>query len=83
MATEKLVAIFISKTKKGYYNSKLPGTKFCRPDYDLIKENLTMSQYEELKNEISQQFKMHHNAVEDEEIKNSDNFDNTFVVKMP
>ena len=42
-----------------------------------------MSQYEELKNEISQQFKMHHNAVEDEEIKNSDNFDNTFVVKMP
>ena len=54
MATEKLVAIFISKTKKGYYNSKLPGTKFCRPDYDLIKENLTMSQYEELKNEISQ-----------------------------
>ena len=40
--------------KKGYYNSKLPGTKFCRPDYDLIKEDLTMSQYEELKNEISQ-----------------------------
>ena len=40
--------------KKGYYNSRLPGTKFCRPDYDLIKENLTMSQYEELKNEISQ-----------------------------
>ena len=40
--------------KKGYYNSRLPGTKFCRPDYDLIKEDLTMSQYEELKNEISQ-----------------------------
>lgn len=40
--------------KKGYYNSKLPGTKFCRPNYDLIKEDLTMAQYEELKNEISQ-----------------------------
>ena len=39
--------------KKGYYNSKLPGTKFCRPNYDLIKEDLTMAQYEELKNEIS------------------------------
>ena len=40
--------------KKGYYNSKLPGTKFCRPNYDLIKEDLTMAQYEELTNEISQ-----------------------------
>lgn len=40
--------------KKGYYNSKLPGTKFCRPNYDLINEDLTMAQYEELKNEISQ-----------------------------
>ena len=40
--------------KKGYYNSKLPGTKFCRPNYDLIKEDLTMAQYEELKNEITQ-----------------------------
>ena len=38
--------------KKGYYNSKLPGTKFCRPNYDLIKEDLTMAQYDELKKEI-------------------------------
>lgn len=22
--------------RKGYYNSSLPGTKFCRPDYDII-----------------------------------------------
>lgn len=39
--------------KKGYYNSNLPGTKFCRADYSLIKEELTMAQYEELKKEIS------------------------------
>lgn len=23
--------------KKSYYNSKLPGTKFCRPDYSIVK----------------------------------------------
>ena len=37
--------------QKGYYNSNLPGTKFCRPDWDLVKESeeLTLTQYEELK----------------------------------
>lgn len=41
--------------KKGYYNSNLPGTKFCRPNYEIIEsEGLTMTQYEELKNEISE-----------------------------
>ncbi len=39
--------------KKGYYNSNLPGTKFVRPDYSIIEsEDLTMTQYEELKNMI-------------------------------
>lgn len=40
--------------KKGYYNSKLPGTKFCRPNYDLIKEENDMGNYKELKAEIEQ-----------------------------
>ena len=37
--------------KKGYYNSKLPGTKFCSPDYSILEseDELTMTQYEELK----------------------------------
>lgn len=41
--------------KKGYYNSKLPGTKFCTPDWRVVdgKENLTMTQYEELKKELA------------------------------
>ena len=36
--------------KKSYYNSKLPGTKFCRPDYSILeeKEELSMTQYEQL-----------------------------------
>ena len=36
--------------KKSYYNSNLPGTKFCTPDYSLIEETegLTMAQYQEL-----------------------------------
>ena len=33
--------------RKSYYNSNLPGTKFVRPDYSLVEEELTM---EELKN---------------------------------
>lgn len=41
--------------KKGYYNSNLPGTKFCRPSYEIVKsEELTMAQYEELKNMINE-----------------------------
>ena len=40
--------------RKGYYNSNLPGTKFCTPDWSLVEsEDLTMTQYEELKKEIS------------------------------
>lgn len=40
--------------RKSYYNSNLPGTKFCRPDYSILndKEKLTMTQYEELKQKI-------------------------------
>ncbi len=41
---------------KSYYNSNLPGTKFCTPDYDLVEsEDLTMTQYEELKAENERQ----------------------------
>lgn len=40
--------------RKGYYNSSLPGTKFCRPDYDILESGeLTMTQYEELKQLIT------------------------------
>ena len=34
--------------KKGYYNSNLPGTKFCRPDYDLVEEDIDMDKLNEL-----------------------------------
>lgn len=42
---------------KGYYNSNLPGTKFCTPDYSIVEETeeLTMTQYEELKSLIDAQ----------------------------
>ena len=41
--------------KKGYYNSNLPGTKFCRPEYSLVEEDELMSkEYEELKVEIEE-----------------------------
>ena len=40
--------------ERGYYNSNLPGTKFCRPNYEEVEEELTMSQYEELKNRIDE-----------------------------
>ena len=38
---------------KGYYNSNLPGTKFCTPDWSLLadinnEEEIDMAQYEEL-----------------------------------
>ncbi len=40
--------------KKGYYNSNLPGTKFCTPDWSLVEEDELMSkEYEELKTEIA------------------------------
>ena len=43
--------------RKGYYNSNLPGTKFCTPDYSIVEESedLTMSQYTELKELIEKQ----------------------------
>ena len=43
-----------SVCRKSYYNSKLPGTKFCSPDYSLVEEDELMSkEYAELKNEIA------------------------------
>lgn len=35
---------------KSYYNSRLPGTKFCRPDYTIIEseDTLMSAEYEEL-----------------------------------
>lgn len=43
--------------RKGYYNSNLPGTKFCTPDYSIVEESedLTMTQYDELKELINKQ----------------------------
>lgn len=43
--------------RKSYYNSNLPGTKFCTPDYSIVEESedLTMSQYNELKELINKQ----------------------------
>ena len=43
--------------KKGYYNSNLPGTKFCTPDYGIVEESegMTMEQYNELKDLITKQ----------------------------
>ena len=43
--------------RKSYYNSNLPGTKFCTPDWSIIEESedLTMSQYNELKELINKQ----------------------------
>lgn len=37
--------------KKSYYNSKLPGTKFCTPDWSIVasgEEELTLEQYNEI-----------------------------------
>ena len=41
--------------RKGYYNSKLPGTKFCTPDYSIIEseDELMSKEYTELKQEIA------------------------------
>ncbi len=40
---------------KGYHNSNLPGTKFCRPEYSLVEEDELMSkEYEELKAKIAE-----------------------------
>ena len=43
--------------KKGSYNSNLPGTKFCTPDWSIVEESegMTMAQYEELKQMIAEQ----------------------------
>lgn len=43
---------------KNYYNSSLPGTKFCRPDYSLVNESedeLMSKEYDELKAENDRQ----------------------------
>jgi hypothetical protein len=41
--------------KKSYYNSNLPGTKFCRPDYDIITESeeIDMEELAAVKAEIA------------------------------
>ena len=39
--------------RKSYYNSNLPGTKFVRPQYITESEELTMTQYDELKATIA------------------------------
>ena len=39
--------------KKAYYNSNLPGTKFCRPDYDLVKEEIDMEELKALRAEMA------------------------------
>ena len=41
--------------RKGYYNSKLPGTKFCTPEYNLIEseDELMSKEYKELKQELA------------------------------
>ena len=58
--------------KKGYYNSSLPGTKFCRPDYSIVEEEMTMTQYEELKSMIAaQNDKIEALANENEKLKES------------
>lgn len=42
--------------KKGYYNSNLPGTKFCRPEYNIVEEeDIDMTKYEEVKKENDRQ----------------------------
>lgn len=43
--------------RKSYYNSNLPGTKFCTPDWSIVEESedLTMTQYNELKELINKQ----------------------------
>ena len=38
--------------EKGYYNSNLPGTKFCTPDYDLIEEEIDMATAAEFEKRI-------------------------------
>lgn len=38
--------------KKGYYNSNLPGTKFCRPDYTLVEEDIDMDELKKLEERV-------------------------------
>ena len=38
--------------KKGYYNSNLPGTKFCRPEYDLVEEDIDMDELKKLEERV-------------------------------
>lgn len=52
--------------KKGYYNSLLPGTKFIRPNYQIIEEELTMAQYDELNDRLKKiEGKMIYNYVDE------------------
>ncbi|MCH5211002.1 MAG: CHAP domain-containing protein, partial [Oscillospiraceae bacterium] len=65
--------------KKGYYNSNLPGTKFCRPDYSIIEsEDLTMAQYDELKKLIDAQAE-EIKKIKEENQRLMDTVESTFV----
>ena len=71
--------------EKSYYNSNLPGTKFCRPDYSLVEEELTMAQYEELTSKIDSlnseisTLKSQISNLENETTKVKDAFGGTFI----
>lgn len=42
----KIIANGGGVCKKGYYNSNLPGTKFCTPNYSIVEENTTETKAE-------------------------------------
>lgn len=49
---------------KGYYNSTLPGTKFCRPEYNLAEtEEEDMAKIEELQAQISEMKASYDNII--------------------
>lgn len=51
--------------KKGYYNSNLPGTKFCRPNYSILEketEEIDMEELKSLRAEIAA-MKSHYDSI--------------------
>lgn len=74
--------------KKSYYNSNLPGTKFCTPEWSIVSnesEGLTVTQYEELKDLITKQgtiiaqLKAENAVLKDENVKIMNVLESTFV----
>lgn len=45
---------------KSYYNSNLPGTKFCRPDYEAYTASETIAEYTEVNDII---WELHHRGI--------------------